>query len=207
MGRGSSESGANFGSGAGANPANIKNVGDMLSTRETKTAEVDAVLTVSRDMNEQFGTDVDFILADITGKDSNTMAFYSGNQLGWNRRYFDTKAQEKAYDDCVKSGFHPSRGNKTAMEAVAAHEFGHAVNDKAAAKMGLSFDNAAKRIINEAKKSTSHSRGADMAAKISRYALESQAEAIAEAFADVYCNGKRAKSESHAIVNTTKKYL
>lgn len=207
MGRGSSSAGANWGSGSGLDPANLKNVGDMISQRETQRKEVDGVLTVSRSMNEQYGTDVDFILADIGGKDKGTMAFYDGINVGWNREYFDTKKQTTAYDECVASGFHPGRGKKSAMEAVASHEFGHAINDKVATKMGLSMDAAAKKIVNEAKKEAGHSRGADMAAKISGYAKHSQAECIAEAFADVYCNGNKARKESIAVVNTTKKYL
>lgn len=46
-----------------------------------------------------------------------------------------------------------------------------------------------------------------MASKISGYATHSNAEAVAEAIADVYCNGKKAKSESKAIVNVMNKYL
>ena len=46
-----------------------------------------------------------------------------------------------------------------------------------------------------------------MAKKISTYATHSNAEAIAEAFSDVYCNGKKAHKESQAIVNVINSYL
>ena len=46
-----------------------------------------------------------------------------------------------------------------------------------------------------------------MASKISGYATHSNAEAIAEAIADCYCNGKKAKSESKAIKGVIDKYL
>jgi hypothetical protein len=46
-----------------------------------------------------------------------------------------------------------------------------------------------------------------MASKISGYATESNAEAIAEAFADWKCNGKKARTESKAIVNVVDSYL
>jgi hypothetical protein len=46
-----------------------------------------------------------------------------------------------------------------------------------------------------------------MASKISGYAKENARECIAEAFADVYCNGGRAKKESQSIVDVMNKYL
>lgn len=46
-----------------------------------------------------------------------------------------------------------------------------------------------------------------MARKISRYATVSNAEAIAEAYSDVKCNGGKAKAESKAIIETLNKYL
>ena len=45
-----------------------------------------------------------------------------------------------------------------------------------------------------------------MAAKISGYAKTNYAECVAEAFADVYCNGKNAKKESRAVVSELNKY-
>ena len=56
-------------------------------------------------------------------------------------------------------------------------------------------------------KKTSHRGVVQMAAKISRYATESNAEAIAEAVSDVYCNGNKARAESLAIVSVVDKYL
>ena len=54
---------------------------------------------------------------------------------------------------------------------------------------------------------TTSSYAATFARKISGYAGENAAEAIAEAFSDVYCNGRNALKESHAIVYELKKYL
>ena len=45
------------------------------------------------------------------------------------------------------------------------------------------------------------------AEKISRYATDSNAECVAEAFADVYCNGSKAKAESRTVVSVLKKYI
>ena len=76
------------------------------------------------------------------------------------------------------------------------------------AKMGVSgIDNIATKIVNEARKGSGHKGVVQMASKISRYATTSNAEAIAEAFSDVYCNGSKAKKESIAIINVMNKYL
>ena len=76
--------------------------------------------------------------------------------------------------------------------------------------MGLSkygVDEAARRICEEARKKTKHRGVVQMAKAISGYATETNAEAIAEAYSDVYCNGKKATDESKAIVSTLEKYL
>ena len=81
------------------------------------------------------------------------------------------------------------------------------VNDSAAKKMNMSLDKAAHHIVNEANASHGrYSKTRDFASQISGYATHSRAETIAEAFADVYCNGSNAKSESIAVVNVLNKY-
>jgi hypothetical protein len=75
------------------------------------------------------------------------------------------------------------------------------------AKQGWgNIDQSATKIVNEARASTKHRGVVKMANAISRYASSSNAECIAEALSDYYCNGKKAKSESKAIVNVLKKY-
>ena len=93
------------------------------------------------------------------------------------------------------------------MQAVVAHEFGHAANDAAARKMGVSLDEAATRIVSEARKGSGHRGVVQMARAISEYATKSNAEAVAEAFCDVYCNGAKAAAESRAIVNVLNRYI
>ena len=63
----------------------------------------------------------------------------------------------------------------------------------------------ADEIVKEARQTTGHRGVVKMASKISKYATVSNAEAVAEAFTDVYCNGGRAKRESIAIVNALDK--
>ena len=213
MGRGSSGAGRNLGKGSGGvNPANITNERDLVSERGAKQAEVDDVLAVARDIYDEYGVDVgQFMLADIKGKDSNTMAYSDGENIGFNSSYFDGGKMDAAYDACVKSGFHPSRGNKSAMQAVADHEFGHILTEKVAAKIGVngydSMDKAAKIIVDRARAKTSHKGSVSMAKNISGYAGHSNAECVAEAVADVYCNGRKASAESKAIVSVIKGIL
>ena len=203
MGRGSSGAGGNLGKGRDSvNPANIHNERDLVSERERKQAEVDDVLSVARGIHDEYGVDVgQFMLADVGGKDALTMAYSDGTNIGFNSMFFNGKKMDGAYDACVKEGFHPSRGSKSGMEAVAAHEYGHVLTQQAGAKLGIpDMDNAAKVIVDRARKTTTHKGSISMAAKISGYAGHSNAECIAEAVSDVYCNGRKASSESRAIV-------
>ena len=213
MGRGSSGAGRNLGKGGGGvDSANIHNERDLVSERGAKRAEVDDVLSVARDIHDKYGVDVgQFMIADIGGKDSGVLAYSDGENIGFNSSYFNSQNMEAAYAASVASGYHPSKGNKTAMQAVAAHEYGHVLTEKAAAKLGISgfdsMDTAAKTIVDRARKQTTHKGSVSMAAKISGYAGKSNAECVAEAVADVYCNGRKASAESRAIVSELNKIL
>jgi len=120
-----------------------------------------------------------------------------------------------AYDDCVKKGYHPGRGNKTAEQAVIAHELGHSLTSVAMQKMrSNNFDDVSKKIMKEAQnilskglKKKKYPGTRKIATKISEYATSSNAECIAEATADVYCNGSKAKAESKAVVQALKGFM
>ena len=205
-GRGASSSGR-YG-GGGLSPADILSTNSFVSERHNYDISND-VLDVFKNVNEEYGYVIgDILVAKIKGKGNKTMAYYDGTNIGFNEAYASTKVLNKAYADCVKSGFHPSNGNKSPAEAVASHELGHALTDAVGKKMGgLDIDRASDRIVKEAKKQTGHRGVVQMAKKISTYATHSNAEAIAEAFSDVYCNGKKAHKESKAIVNVINSYL
>ena len=205
-GRGASSSGR-YG-GGGVSPADILSTNSFVSERHNYDISND-VLDVFKNVNEEYGYVIgDILVAKIKGKGNKTMAYYDGTNIGFNEAYASTKVLNKAYADCVKSGFHPSNGNKSPAEAVASHELGHALTDAVGKKMGgLDIDRASDRIVKEAKKQTGHRGVVQMAKKISTYATHSNAEAIAEAFSDVYCNGKKAHKESKAIVNVINSYL
>ena len=208
VGRGASSSGR-YGGGGGLSPADILSTNSFVSERHNYDISND-VLDVFKNVNEEYGYVIgDILVAKIKSKSNNkAMAYYDGTNIGFNEAYASTKVLNKAYADCVKSGFHPSNGNKSPAEAVASHELGHALTDAVGKKMGgLDIDRASDRIVKEAKKQTGHRGVVQMAKKISTYATHSNAEAIAEAFSDVYCNGKKAHKESKAIVNVINSYL
>ena len=208
----SSGGGSGRGRGGGLNPNDIVSTTSLVSAREEKQKEVDETLQTFREVYDEYGYVIDDIqIATLKGSGASTIAYYDGANVAMNKSFFDKTRIENAYDDCVKAGFHPSKGNKTALQAVASHELGHALTDKVADKMGIKgvgkIDQASTRIVNEARKQTGHRGVVQMASKISGYATHSNAEAIAEAFSDVYCNGNKAHKESQAIVNVMNSYL
>ena len=210
MGRGSSGAGGNLGKGSGGvNPANIKNERDLLSDSKAAKVDVSDVLSTARDIHDEYGVDVgQFMLAEVTGKDSNVMAYSDGTDIGFNSKYFKGVNMEGAYKACVDAGFHPSNGNKTAIQAVASHEYGHVLTQKAGEKLGVpDMDDAAKIIVDRATAATKHKGSKSFAKNISGYAGHSNAECVAEAIADVYCNGRKASAESKAIVREIKNIL
>ena len=211
-GRGSSSSGGGrFGKGGGRG-VDILSTTSMVSAREGKGTEVDQALTVARDILNQYGVDVeDLQIAKLGAKDQGVMAYYDANgNLAYNENYFDAQKMNGVYDATVNSGYHPSRGNKSGIEAVVSHEMGHALTDEIGKKMGLGswqLDQVADRVLKQASKNAGYKSSYKLASKVSGYATDSKAEALAEAFADVFCNGSKASKESQAIVNVMNSYF
>lgn len=127
---------------------------------------------------------------------------YGQDTLYMNQRYVKNANLTTAMQEGAKSGFHPSIGNKTGAEAVAAHEIGHRLGEIAAKKAGISQ----RDIVQRASK-TANIKTENMAGHISRYARSNYAETIAEASADVFCNGNKASKASLAIMAEVKKIL
>lgn len=213
MGRGASSASVTRERGGSLKESDILSRSDMLSQRSKYSQEVDDVMKASNTLQQDFNLDESavnqFQTAVLKAKAQNTLGFYDSNgNLAMNEKYMDTAKINSAYDECVKQGYHPSRGKKSAMEAVSAHEYGHALTDAYAKKNGLgSMEAGANDIVSKARKETGHKGVVIMADKISRYATTNNKEAIAEAIADVYCNGKRAHKESQAIYNIIKTSL
>ena len=207
-GRGASAGGGDLGSSAGEN-INYTEKGDLMSLSETNFRNniMDTIKDFQDDNPDLFndGIVVKEIVADTK---STALAFWGEDgTLALNSKYDDAKAMDTAYAQCEKEGFHPSRGNKTAEQAVMAHELGHSLTSLAVKKQNMSFDEISKKIIREATAEAKTKNAKKFALNISEYAKKSNAECIAEAVADVYCNGSKAKAESHIVVNTLRKYI
>lgn len=208
-GRGASAGGRESGGGK-LDPSDILSTSEMITQRGERQAEVDAVLSVLRDFNNEYGTVIGEAQVATLAPGTNAMAYFDGDNIAVNESYFNNARMQTAYDSCVDSGYHPSRGKKSAMEAVAAHEVGHKLTADVAVKMGrksYDIDGTAEAVVKEARKQTKHKGVVQMSRKISRYATTSNAEAVAEAVSDVYCNGSKARAESRAIVGVLNKYL
>lgn len=206
-GRGASSAGRM--SGANGLPITAYNIsGDIISSRETKREIVDQTLSTLKDVADGYSiiTD-DAFLFEITNKRyAGVLGISNGDSIGVNTAYFND-GMDKAMKESAKDGFHPKLGNKTGIQAVVAHEMGHVINQQIANKLGLSMNDTATKIVNEAKKNINEKGVVIMARKISQYATSSNAEAIAEAVSDVYCNGNKASKSSTAIVKVLKDYL
>ena len=207
-GRGARSGGGRQGKAGGVNPNDIKSMTSLVSEREGQQKAVDEVLQVSQDFLDEFGiTAEDWQLAEIDPK-AGALAFATRDGvIAINQAYFGDGKMDGAYADCVADGFHPSNGNKTALQAVTAHEMGHRLNGVIAQRSGEDFDAVATKIVSDARKSTGDKGVVKMASKISGYATYSNAECIAEAVSDYYCNGSKAKAQSKAVVKSVKSYL
>ena len=97
------------------------------------------------------------------------------------------------------------------IEAVVAHEMGHALTDEIAKRKGYGnwqLDRASTDIVKQASKNAGYGNSTrKFISKISGYGATSHAEALAEAFADVYCNGSKAGKESKAVVDLMNSYF
>lgn len=196
---------------------------DIWSYRHRKQNErfVDNVNQTLREMGDTY-TELNSVINDVyiakmSGKNSKSvLAFWnSAGELGINKHFGSIGKMTKSYDNDVANGFHPSRGNKTAEQAVIAHELGHSLTTLAQQKTGAkSFDDVAHRIMKDSQKILNKQAGKrkyqgtnKIANAISGYAKENNAECIAEATTDVYCNGKKAKAESKAVVQALRNLI
>lgn len=194
--------------GGSVNPNNIKNRTDLVSTREGNQEAVDETLSVFQAVYEEYGVTASTIeLANFVGKDSNALGCCSGDAITINKSYFSKGGMDSAMKKSVEQGYHPSLGDKTGLQAVVAHEAGHMLTLHLENKLGQGYKETSKRIVDEARKKTGYRGVVQMERAISRYATVNDGEAIAEAFSDVFCNGKKAHKESIAIVDVMNKYL
>lgn len=137
-----------------------------------------------------------------TFSDPTTLGAYGGDTLYMNQKYVKNKNLTQAMQASAKSGFHPGIGNKTGAEAVASHEIGHRLGEIAAKKAGISEQEIVARAGKKIGIKTEN-----VAGHISGYARSNYSETIAEASADVFCNGKKASKASKAIMKEVKTIL
>lgn len=202
--------------GNGGRSVDIRSKTDVWSYRHNKNNEqfVDEINMGVRKIQNDFPDVMDTVstvtAAELGPKDKDSvLGFYGDNGLSLNTNYTDVNKMNAVYDRAVASKYHPARGNLTGTQAVALHEMGHALTDHLAPKLGHKpgqIDEAATDIVKRAyRKSGAKGGNKRWAGTISRYAQSSYAEAIAEAVADVYCNGSNAASASKYIVDEMKR--
>lgn len=135
-----------------------------------------------------------------TFSDNTTLGAYGSDTLYMNEKYVKNRNLTDAMSNT--NGFHPSIGNKTGAEAVAAHEIGHRLGEIAAQRAGISEKEIVARAGKKVKIKTEN-----VAGHISGYARSNYGETIAEASADVFCNGAKAHRASKAIMAEIKAIL
>ncbi len=160
---------------------------EIMNTRDAFEAEYGSAV---KQMNLHVGT---FSKAGVLGA-------YGGDTLYMNEKYVKNKNLTAAMKNT--NGFHPSIGDKTGAEAVAAHEIGHRLGEIASKKAGISE----REIVARAAKKTGI-KTENMAGHISKYARSNYGETIAEASSDVFCNGSKASRASRAIMAEVKSIL
>ena len=203
-GRGGRRSGKPTG---GVNPNDIKGTTNLLIDTDLDEITRGEVTRTLKDFQDKYGLEYNNTRIANMKPGTGVLAYYDGEGIAINNEYLNSDTMNAVYKKCVESGLHPSNGSKTGMEAVVSHELGHAVNGIIADRMGISLDASADRIVNEAMKNTKHKSVSTFQSKISGYAKQNYAEIVAEAMADCYCNGKKARSESKAIQKIVDKYM
>ena len=204
MGRGRSKAGGGGGMLNKGSGATVKSSHPLVDAIPTGGGGFANDIQNTRDAFErEFGDaakGVNLYLATFDQK--GVLGAYGDNTLYMNEKFAQNKNLTAAMQSAAANGFHPSIGNKTGAEAVAAHELSHMLGERAAAKAGISQQEIVARAAQRTKMKTEN-----MAGKISTYARYNYAETIAEAGADVFCNGSKASRASKAIMREIKEIL
>lgn len=191
------------GRGEGGNPQNAKYLTDQIG-RAGGTQFADEIMSTRDDLENTYGEGVKNVTLMTADMKEGTLGCYmpATNTVYMNNKYVNNPELTAAMQKAAKSGFHPSIGTYTGAEAVAAHELGHGMADYIEKKKGVN----AKTIVSGAAK-TLGIKPENMAGFISGYARTNYHETIAEACADVYCNGSKATKQSKAIMAEVQSYM
>lgn len=207
MGRGSS------GAGAGEFGGGMKNE-DTTTTVKSSHPLVDEIdrggggfaneIMNTRDAFErEYGSVISGMRLRVgTFSDPSVAGAYGGDTLYMNSKYIRNANLTQAMRASSEEGYHPGIGNRTGAEAVASHEIGHRLGEIAAERAGISEKDIVARAAKKMGIKTEN-----VAGHISGYARSNYKETIAEASADVYCNGSKASRASRAIVTELKAIL
>ena len=209
MGRGSS--GAGGGTGQFGGGMTGENTSTTVLSSHPLTDEIskgggsfaNEIMNTRDAFEREYGDAVKMMnLSVATFNDPSVLGAYGGDTLFMNGKYVRNANLTQAMQAGAKSGFHPGIGNKTGAEAVASHEIGHRLGEVAAKRAGISEQDIVARAATKVGIKTEN-----MAGHISKYARSNYSETIAEASADVYCNGKNASKVSRAIMAEVKSIL
>lgn len=198
-----------------------KNELDVWAERDkpNQTESALHIINATKFMQDEYGVMEnvnDVLVADMS--QGSVLAFYdpANNEVVFNRAFMDADKIKASYDNCVASKFHPPLGGKDPIEAVTVHELGHALADRIneARRAGKYTNNDVNSevVINAWRKlypdkAHTYHELVDLPKSrknISGYAMKNYHETVAEAVADVFCNGGRAKKFSKAIVEELK---
>lgn len=153
-------------------------------------------------MEVEYGNIISKANLSLATMGSSALGASDGQTVYMNDKFVKNNNMTQAMKASADSGFHPKIGNKTGAEAVTAHELGHFLSARAMEKAGISEREIVARASKELGVKTNN-----VASMISGYARYNYAETIAEASADVFCNGRGASKASIAIMSEIKKIL
>ena len=196
--------GGMIGKRTGATPKNEEYLSDQIG-KKGGTGFADEIMRTRDSLESVYGDAVkDITLMTATFAGEGVLGCYSPseNTVYMNKKYIGNSELTNSMLAAAKSGFHPSIGQYTGAEAVAAHELGHGMADYILSKSGVSAQQIVAGAAKKIKLPTEN-----MAGYISEYARTNYSETIAEACADVYCNGSKATKQSKAIMAEVKSYL
>ena len=143
-------------------------------------------------------TDVNLSVA--TFNERGVLGAYGQDTLYMNEKYVKNANLTEAMNN--SGNYHPGIGNKTGAEAVAAHELSHRLGEVASKRAGISEQEIVARAAKKLGMKTEN-----VAGRISEYARSNYSETIAEAGADVYCNGSKASRASKAVIAEVRSIL
>lgn len=209
MGRGSSgigagPYGAGMENGAGEAGTTIKSSNPLTDEIGKKGGGIYAndIMNTRDAMEREYGSAVkDLSLHVATFGDNSALGAYGDNTVYMSKHVRNANLTQ-AMQAAANSGFHPGLGGKSGAEAVSAHEISHHLGQVAAKKAGISEQEIVARAASKMGIKTEN-----MAGHISKYARTNFSETIAEAGADVHCNGAKAAKASIAIMSEVKSIL